>query len=180
MVFPGGGGPDVLGEGRWMACSPGWDWYDKYWNRKIINYYFCRAPKSQNPPVLSKGIYKSVYIVKVNSAAITAVVPAVTYTGDYPTSPLVDGEAEPFLINISEYIPVFFIFLTLVTGIYFSAPASVTGVLYVVGNWEGTSSSTRDVTLPEGDSIHNVTLQASTTLLWWPAGTSQSQLININ
>lgn len=28
-MFPGGGGPDVLGEGRWMACSPGWDWYNK-------------------------------------------------------------------------------------------------------------------------------------------------------
>lgn len=61
------------------------------------------APSQPSTPgsarTFSKGIWKSVYVVTVTSAAITALVPHTFYNGSFPTAPLQDGNHAPFIVN---------------------------------------------------------------------------------
>eukprot|EP00729_Bicosta_minor_P012791 gene12791-18050_t len=83
---------NIFVNGRFMACSGGWDWapyattYDR-WGAKVF----------------SLGVWKDVYLVPVakEAAAITHVVPAVTYTGAYPVEPLTDTTAAPFNVGVT-------------------------------------------------------------------------------
>ncbi len=72
------------------AATGGWDW------APYTNDFTPAVPGTAT--VFSKGIWKSVYTVAVSSAAITYVVPHVYYTGDFPTSPLSDGNHAPFSV----------------------------------------------------------------------------------
>ena len=66
--------PEIDTNGRFMACSGGWDW----------------APYSRTldvrglSGVLSFGIYKPVYVMEVHTSQIVHVVPKIYYLGDYP------------------------------------------------------------------------------------------------
>jgi hypothetical protein len=79
-----------LVEGRFAACSGFWDW------APLSTTTQPGVPSSAF--TFTKGIWKSVYTVAVSSAAITYVVPHVYYTGDFPTSPLSDGNHAPFSV----------------------------------------------------------------------------------
>ena len=83
-------------EGRWMACTGGWDW-------AAYSYNVSMGQSADGPSparTLSAGLWRSVYIVPVRAAAIMAVVPLVFYTGAYPTSPLTDATAAPFNVSV--------------------------------------------------------------------------------
>ena len=56
--------------GRWMACTGGWDW---------APYSYTRQDGANT---FSKGIWKSVYLTTVESAAITSVVAHTFYLGE--------------------------------------------------------------------------------------------------
>ena len=47
----------------------------------------------------SRGLWKSVYLVGVSTAAVTYTVPHVYYTGSFPVMPLADGAHAPFEVR---------------------------------------------------------------------------------
>ena len=69
---------------------------------------------------LTKGILRSAYLVRVDSAAVSHVVPLVYYNGSYPTAPLDAGGADagPWTVAVAVHLV---------------APAAVAGTVSVTG-----------------------------------------------
>ena len=80
--------PKIDCGGRWMSCTGGWDWAP-YTNTK-----------QDGIPTFTKGIWKSVSLVQVGAAAITDMVPQITYAGEYPTAPLDDTTHGGFDVSV--------------------------------------------------------------------------------
>lgn len=145
--------PSIDCEGRWMACTGGWDW----------------APYSGTSQdginTFSRGIWKSVYIAEVSSAALMHVVPQVMYAGDYPTTPLQDGTHGGFDVDVR---------------VLMYTPASTQGTLEVSGSWASSATASKDVTLT-GNLTTTLSLKASAQdmKLWWPNGLGSQPLYNI-
>eukprot|EP00662_Eupelagonemidae_sp_cell21_P023191 gene23191-26691_t len=139
-------------EGRWMACSGGWNWAP-----------YTRT--SQNGvQTFTRGIWKSVYVAGVGAAAIDHFVPHVFYNGAYPTAPLGDASHGGFDVR---------------ARVHLWAPEGATGVLSVSGAWGSPPRTVRvPVTLPPGRSNVTVTLtaRAGEVRLWWPAGAGAQPL----
>lgn len=145
-------------DGRWMACTGGWDW----------------APYTQTSQegaaTFTKGIWKSVYVVKVESAAISHLVPHVFYKGAYPTTPLRDGHHGGFEV---------------VVRVHLYAPREISGNLTVRGSWESDdvhASVSQTIDLPAGETTVNVTLDArdpAAYKLWWPNGLGEQNLYDV-
>eukprot|EP00730_Choanoeca_flexa_P008569 TRINITY_DN12506_c0_g2_i18.p1 TRINITY_DN12506_c0_g2~~TRINITY_DN12506_c0_g2_i18.p1 ORF type:complete len:975 (+),score=156.28 TRINITY_DN12506_c0_g2_i18:81-2927(+) len=78
---------DVQVDGRFMACTGGWDW----------------APYSDTSQsgarTFSQGIWKSVYLIQVSTAAITHAVPHVFYNGEHPVSRLQEHNHSGFRVE---------------------------------------------------------------------------------
>ena len=116
-----------------MSCTGGWDW----------------APYSQTSQgganTFSKGIWKSVYLATVGTAAITHVVPQIKYLGQYPNAPLVDGAHGGFQVDV---------------GVHFWTAAACSGHLSVRGEWGG-AHDVGEASIPAGDS--KITLRMNAT-----------------
>ena len=198
---------DQTTEGRWMACTGGWDCerpcipacggslseQPRRRRRRatsgplIFSSSFLRPPSP--PPAgapysntqsmgagasgptpartFSKGIWASVYLVSVSSAAITHLVPHPLYLGAYPTAPLSDAANGGFRVTVR---------------VHMWAPAGgASGTVRVQGAWAGASAA-RAVALPAGDS--NVTLEllapAGSVRLWWPIRLGEQPLYAVN
>jgi hypothetical protein len=65
--------PSIGTDGRFMACSGGWDWAP-----------YSRSVDDRGSPVFSFGISKPLYLVAVKSVFISHIVPKVYYKGPYP------------------------------------------------------------------------------------------------
>eukprot|EP00040_Diaphanoeca_grandis_P027117 m.153638 g.153638 ORF g.153638 m.153638 type:complete len:1021 (-) comp30841_c4_seq6:84-3146(-) len=147
---------NIFVNGRFMACSGGWDWapYATTYNR-------------WGTKVFSLGVWKDVYLVPVASkaAAITHVVPAITYTGAYPVEPLTDTTAAPFAVDLA---------------VHTSAMEATTATLTAVGEWDPTHPVSTTVTVPAGDGKVNVKLSAHGVKLWWPNGFGEQPLYNVS
>ena len=99
--------------------------------------------------VFTKGIWKSVYLLPVSSTAIDHVTPLIFYGGTYPTAPLTDGAAGPWVVS---------------TRVFFTTPAGsggdVSGSLTVTGGWATGATVTLPVSLPRGTNasvVANIT-----------------------
>ena len=147
---------DVFVDGRFMACSGGWDWapYATTYNR-------------WGTKVFSLGVWKDVYLVPVapEAAVITHVVPAITYTGAYPTEPLTDATAAPFQVDVA---------------IHTQALSATTATLTAAGEWDPTHPVSTTVHIPAGEAKHSVRLAAHGVKLWWPNGFGQQPLYNLS
>jgi len=151
--------PSINVNGRFMACTGGWDWAP-YSNTK-------QSSTGGDARTFSKGIWKSVYIATVTSAAITALVPHTFYNGTFPTQPLQDGNHAPFVVQVRVHL---------------WAPAAVKGTVTVSGAWPGSSSSASTlVQVPQGSSNVTLTLVATagSISLWWPVGLGGHSLYNV-
>ena len=127
------------------------------------------APPRQGLPTFSKGIWKSVSIVQVaaRSAAITHVVPQITYAGEYPVAPLADGAHGGFHVGVR---------------VHMWAAAPTAGTISATGEWPGASLS-RVVSVAAGNSSVVLRLPratASSVKLWWPAGHGAQPLYNLS
>ena len=152
---------DQTTEGRFMACSGGWDWAGYIWNTTTAG----QGADGPTPTrTLTSGLWKSVYLATVASAsaAITHVVPHVFYLGAFPVAPLSDADNGGFSVAVR---------------VHMWAPAGgATGTLSVSGAWPG-AQATAPVSVGAGESNVTVTLAAPTgsVRLWWPAGTGGAQ-----
>lgn len=129
--------------GRWMACTGGWDWAP-YTNTQ-----------QEGIPTFTKGIWKSVYTVSVQNAAIEHFVPQVFYQGGHPTATIEDGTHAGFKVH---------------ARVHLWAQAATKGTLTVTGSWGALAKQV--VNIPAGASNLTLILDASAkdTKLWWPAG----------
>ena len=100
-------------------------------------------------PTFSKGIWKSVSVVTVGSAAITAVVPQIFYSGEYPVAPLTDSTHKGFAVDVK---------------VFTWAAKEVTGTLAVTGSWsaegDAVTMHSQAVTIPKGNSSTTAKLTA--------------------
>ena len=142
----------IFCDGRWMACTGGWDWAP----------YSTTEQEGIN--TFSKGIWKSVYVVEVSSAALTHVVPQVHYLGDYPTTPLQDGTHGGFGVDVR---------------VHMWSAGKTSGTVTVTTSWGQTATS--KVTLPGSNTNVTLSLKASASeiKLWWPAGLGGQPLYNV-
>lgn len=144
----------VVCEGRWMACSGGWDW----------------APYSdlsmEGSPIFSKGLVKSVYLATVRSAAIMHVVPQVIYTGDYAVEPLTEETKGGFRIDLRVHL---------------WAAAAAAGIVEVSAPFLPAPVSMRHDIATAGDGVFesSLSVKAADVKLWWPAGMGKQPLYNM-
>ena len=137
--------------GRWMACTGGWDW---------APYSYT---KQGGANTFSKGIWKSVYITTVDSAAITAVAAHTFYKGAYPTEPLGATHGG----------------FTVTTAVHLWVDAPTSGTVTVAGEWG--KSASKKVSLVKGDNKVSLDVDASGSdvTLWWPNGLGTQKMYNV-
>jgi len=140
-----------------MACSGAWDWAP-----------YTATYNDQKAHTMSKGIWKSVYLVGVpdGEAALQHLQPRIYYNGSYPSAPLTDSTAGAW---------------TVVARVHLVAPnpSGGHGTINVTGSWGGTVS--KPVGLVQGDNIVELTLPvpAGQVSLWWPNGLGEQTLYNL-
>jgi len=143
----------IVLNGRFMACTGGWDW------AFYSNTFRDNEPTTGRAATVTRGIWKSVYLVHVPAAsvAITHVMPLPRYQGAYPTAPLADDAHGGFVVNVTTHL--------------WAPPGGACGTLSVVGAWGATEVSP-PLRLPFGDSAVSVSLHATAqqVRLWWPNG----------
>jgi hypothetical protein len=136
--------------GRWMACTGGWDW---------APYSYT---KQGGANTFTKGIWKSVYVTTVESAAITSVVAHTFYKGAYPTEPL-GAQHGGFAVT---------------TAVHLWADAPTSGTITVAGDWGAKVS--KQVALVKGDNKVSIDVDAGSDVsLWWPNGLGSQKLYNV-
>jgi beta-galactosidase/beta-glucuronidase len=115
----------------------------------------------------SKGIWKSVYIVTVQSAAVTHVVPQIFYQGAYPTAPLTEGTHGGFSVDVNVHL--------------WAPTGGAKGSVCATPGWGSMTKACADVSATAGSSVHtlNLTASAKDVKLWWPAGVGAQPLYNI-
>lgn len=118
---------------------------------------------------MSKGIWKSVYLIDVpeTTVALQHLQPRIYYNGSYPTAPLTDTTAGAW---------------TVVARVHLVVPQPTNGTVAIMGSWGG--SVTRAVALQgdkNGDDVVELTLQvpAGQVSLWWPNGLGEQPLYNL-
>lgn len=151
--------PSIPTNGRYMACSGGWDWS-----------LYSRATDERGSRVFSFGIVKPMYVAAIESAAISSVLPQVFYKGAYSRTPLHNGPESDFDIYLNVTIRYE---AESVTPLYLLVEADfMNGTLRqpLNGYTQGTAIVSQ-----------TVTLQASkdTVQLWWPNGLGEQPLYTV-
>lgn len=142
--------------GRFMACTGGWDWAP-YSDQQV-------PAQPDTAHAFSKGIWKSVYVAGVESAAITHFVPQTYYQGEYVIEPLKDGEHAGFVVK---------------STVHFWAASEVSGTLEIKGSWGGSGSSSIKVPAGESNATVTITATAAQIKLWWPNGLGSQPLYTV-
>jgi beta-galactosidase/beta-glucuronidase len=138
--------------GRWMSCTGGWDWAPY------------TTTSQGGAATFSKGIWKSVYIAEVASAAITHIVPQIFYKGAYPVVPLTEGDHGGFDVEVR---------------VHMWAASATSGTLTATGEWGGSASQLVQVPAGHSHVVLKTTASAAQIKLWWPAGHGAQPLYNL-
>jgi len=161
ISFPDPRGDARNDEGRFMACSGGWDWSQ-----------YSNVSTPGGLPFLSFGVWKDVYVVPVRRLALRALVAQVFYgagapggaDAPYPAAPLTDATAGPWTVRVTAHVA--------------AGPGGVPagGVVSVAGAWAPGAPASA----PLGALAPNATASVAVDLavpagavrLWWPNGVS--------
>ena len=146
---------DIDCGGRWMACTGGWDWAPYTYTTQGGALTF------------TKGLWKSVYLTTVGTAAISHLVPHVFYQGEYPTSPLQPGKHADFEVRATVHL---------------RANSAGSASVSVQGGWAATATATTTVALTPGANAVTLVLTATAAQvqLWWPNGMGKQPLYTIS
>lgn len=151
-------------EGRFMACTGGWDWAPYSYTAKT------GTRSGKNVSTFSKGIWRSIYLLPMRNnnreVAITYLTPQTKYLGSYPTKLLEDSQHGGFAVNVTVHV-------------WVPGDHDATGSIQVEGSWSKDAiNSTSILHLKPGKhaaiSLH-LTARANDILLWWPAGVGMGQ-----
>ena len=114
----------------------------------------------------TRGIWKSVYLIESPALLLTDVSPLISYRGDYPVEPLVDGQHDGFSLNLT---------------LFFTATFPTAVLVTVSPSW-ASSHSRFKLALPAGESVQSAVLNvsASDIQLWWPRGLGPQPLYQID
>ena len=159
IVFPFPSADARNDEGRFQACSGGWDWSQ-----------YSNTTSPGGLPYLSFGVWKSVYIVPVASISLHSMMAQVFYgaaalpgnSTPYPLAPLTDATAGPWTVRVVVQV---------VAG-----PDGVAagGVVSAEGDWpRGSGSSAPLGALAPGAGasvVVELAVPAGAVRLWWPNG----------
>jgi beta-mannosidase len=152
--------PRIQVDGRFTACSGGWDWAP-----------YAKQMDAQGRQMFSLGIVKPIYLVAIRHYVITHVVPKVYYHGPYPREPLVHGSQGDFTIDVDVHLEF----------AKSSSASSFVPSLVVESSDFGTQIL--PVTPPTGTNttIVKVSMVApkESVQLWWPNGMGEQPLYNI-
>jgi hypothetical protein len=150
-------------EGRFMACSGGWDWAP-----------YSDTLTDSGGHTFSRGLLRDVYLVPVCGASLSHVVPHISYSGPFPAEPLEDGKAAPFDVSVD-----------VVLWVPSAAGASAGITVTVVVGWATTNPTTTTTTtttqvilgaLASGETVVSLVLPpAEGVNLWWPLGMGKQQ-----
>ena len=139
--------PDICTNGRFQACSGGWDWAP-----------YTRAGDTQGSRTFTFGIWKPLYIVEEQKVSITHVVPKIVYLGDeandYPRTPMVHGPKYDFRVGVDVHI----------------SAADPLGSISVRGNFTNASIS---VKADSKTVTVSLIVPKERVKLWWPSSTRQ-------
>lgn len=138
-------------EGRFMACSGGWDWAP-----------YSNTVDATGSNTFSKGIWRDVYLVTSAIGFITQLAPQIAYNGPYPTAPLSDRDHAGFTVSVL---------------VQFYAPTALQGSLRLSG-WA--QSTTVPVAGPPGLINVTAQLTATEVDLWWPNGAGSQPLYRLS
>lgn len=151
--------PSVKCDGRFMACTGGWDWAP-------YTYTYESTPNSHTH-TFTKGIWKSVYLAYLgNGPAISHVTPQVFYNGDYPVFPLAEHTHAGFRVKVDVFMNTY--------------TAAATGVVIVKGAWGQANTTTATLNLGENKVTVWLQAPASNIELWWPTGLGAQKQYNIS
>lgn len=106
---------------------------------------------------MSKGIVRCVYLAGVGAAAIEHLQTRISYGGAYPTAPLADAAAGPFVVA---------------ARVHFRAPAAgASGSLAVSGSWGGAAPASPVALQPGSSTVEvKISVPVGAVRLWWPNG----------
>ncbi|EDQ89184.1 uncharacterized protein MONBRDRAFT_8157 [Monosiga brevicollis MX1] len=143
---------DIHTDGRFMACTGGWDWAP-----------YTTTESYEGALTFSRGIWKSVYTVEIDGAAITHFVPHTFYRGEYPATRLEEHAHDGFAVQ---------------AHVHLWSKTATSGTVTVTSDFD---TQTLKVDLPGGDYIANLTLSANAADidLWWPSGYGKAALYNV-
>ena len=89
--------PAIATDGRFTACSGGWDWAP-----------YSRAGDERGSRVYTFGIVQPIFLIEIDDVLIKYVVPKITYIGeeigDYPSRPMLDGPHHDFRVDVDVHI----------------------------------------------------------------------------
>jgi len=107
----------------WLALEDGTGVNTRYTASPLVGYR-----------LRSFGIPRSVYLVPVNGAALSAITPLVRYDGEYPMAPLTDATASGWTVNGRRPL----------TG----GRAGARGLVTAVGDWTGATPVSAPIAVP--------------------------------
>jgi hypothetical protein len=150
--------PSISTDGRFMACSGGWDWAP-----------YSQAGDERGSRVFTFGIVQPLYIATVESVLITDIVPKIYYLGPYPQSPLWDGPADNFVVRVEVHVRC----------------VSDTETHSFIRARSDFSNKTFHMPLPKLRAGHeqsvsfNITASKENIKLWWPNGLGEQPLYTL-
>lgn len=171
--------PTIGVNGRFMACSGGWDWAP-----------YTQTGDSQGRGVFTFGIVKPIYLVPLRHFAITYVVPKIYYQGSYPRVPMLDGPNADFtvLVDVHLLYPEHTFGNMAKNSVNSSSSSSMTpnAEVWVWSEFSGTQRRTMTTSYPadptlDGTAIltFNLTASKDDVKLWWPNGLGLQPMYDI-
>jgi hypothetical protein len=161
--------PTIGVNGRFMACSGGWDWAP-----------YTQTGDSQGRGVFTFGIVKPIYLVPLRHFAITHVVPKIYYQGSYPRVPMLDGPNADFTVLVDVHL------LYPEHTLDDMATNPINSDVWVWSEFSGTQRRTATTSHPIDPTLgvtviltFNLTASKEDVKLWWPNGLGMQPMYDI-